>query len=455
MKSFRSYLIKLDRYKQSPGTLVIGQPTELGREIENNSTQKKYHILLATTLIASSQFLAVMSASSNPVPTPSTPSPVVATRTILNGSFEQPQQGSNGAGFGIYESYRATPPIVWQTTEPGNSSGTYKDQLELWKGPHSQSSGPALGNQYAELNASTNAAIYQDVCVLANETVKWSLQHSARINGQINKMQVSITVPSAWSNAKTPPAVKLYSSGHLTSKKKEDGWKEQSGNWDTALNTSIRPLRFAFEAIEGSFTSSGATARDISYGNFIDDVKLNLSPLIDFLPTTGGNVNLASTTEGNTTNYYYLSLRINGIMNGDGSAKITLTGLNAGRQFTLGSVLKGSSTATGLSATKSGNQITLSIPAGTYDPNSPSNYIHIPIDFSDRIATPDDNLTFTLSNPTGGGTTGPFPLANLAIGSTNCSSAARSTVNTLLRDDDFSKRVQLLLPLTVAAHRSK
>ncbi|WP_373543585.1 hypothetical protein [Chamaesiphon sp.] len=453
MKSFRSYLTKLDRSKQSPDNLGTYQPTP---------HQKPYRALLATSLIAGSQLLAMMSASANPVPTPSQPSPLVPTRVILNGSFEQPAQGADGAGYGINESYNNPSPgapVIWRTTEPGNAGGTYKDQLELWKGIRTsnggQSTSSGAGSQYAEINASTNASIYQDICVRPSENVKWDLLHAARKKSTAdptNIMRVSITDPAAWLNSKTPPSIKLYESNALTTTYSQR-WQAKTGTWLMSSNTSIKALRFAFQAIQGS-------DGDISYGNFIDDVKLNLSPLIDFLPTNGGNVNLATTTEGNPTSgnppYYYLSLRINGITTTASTVRINLTGLNATRPFTLGAILKGNATLTGLSATSNAitsgaKEIILTIPAGTYDANVVSNYIHIPIDFSDTTKQRNDNLIFTLTTVAGGGTAG---VADLSIGSTNCTSE-RITVETLLRDDDYEERVQLPVPLTVAARRSK
>jgi trimeric autotransporter adhesin len=408
--------------------------------------------LFTTTFIAGSHLLAVMSASATPPPTPAQPSPVVPTRTILNGSFEQPVL-NNGAGYIVPESYNYATPVIWRTTEKVTP---YTDALEVWRGVNTGAGGqPATsgaGSQHAELNGSSNASLYQDVCVLPGETVGWSLLHAARKNGTTNLnptniMQVSITDPSIWSNSKTPPGTKLYNSGNLSTSY-NDGWQLKTGTWNST-NASIQPLRFAFEAIQGS---NG----NITYGNFIDDVKLDLAPLIDFLPTNGGNVNLASTIEGNPTPanppHYYLSLRINGIMKTAGSVKINLTGLNAGRHYTLGSVLKGNAAVTGLSATKVDNQVTLNIPAGTYDANVTSNYIHIPIDFSDTIKQADDNLTFFLFGATGGGVAG-VTTGNLTVNSTDCSSAARDRVNTLLRDDDYIERVQL--PINVAAYRSK
>jgi hypothetical protein len=443
MKSPRFSIRKLDRLTQISDNLGESKP---------NSHYKLYQTLLATAVVAGSHLLAMMPAIANPVPTPTTPTPTVPTRIILNGGFEQPKV--SGYGVGVNKGYTNSGlPIIWQTTEKGDRyHSSYVDKLEVWATREAGVSPltNATGNQFVELNSDTNASIYQDICVLGGETVTWSLKHAVRRDPSntgrsdyVNKMRVSITDPAVWLDSKTPPATKLYESPDLTTIASE-GWLTKTGSWTNPTSNNVPTLRFAFEAKQGSPLNG---VEDKSVGNFIDDVSLNLSPLIDFLPTNGGNVNLATTPEGNTTNYYYLSLRINGKMNTDGSVKINLTGLSTSRKFRLGAVLKGSSTATGLSATKSGNEITLSIPAGTYDSNVAANYIHIPIDFSDKFKQRDDNLTFTLSNPTGGGTTGS---ADLAIGSTNCAAMPRSTVNTKLTDDDnYQKRVQL--PIHIAA----
>jgi hypothetical protein len=402
--------------------------------------------LIATTFIAASQLLAVLSASANPVPTPTAPNPVIPNRTILNGNFQQPVTSGNYAG--VREGYNNSgQPIIWQTTEKGGQGHfSYVDKLEVWNAIENSNSPKtnAAGNQFVELNGDTNASIYQDICVLGGETVSWSLKHAVRKDpgvsasvrnstNYVNKMRVSITNPAIWLDSKTPPAVKLYESPDLSTSSSE-GWLEKTGTWTNPTTNNVPALRFAFEAIQGSPLGG---VEDKSVGNFIDDVSLSFSPLIDFLPT-GENVNLAVTTEGNPSavSYYYLSLRINGVLSSSSSVKINLTGLNSSRQFTLGNVLKGSDAAAGLNATKSGNQITLNIPAGSYDANVVSQYIHIPIDFSDTIKKPNDNLVFTLANPTGGGSG-----STLQIGSTECSNAPRTTVNTLLKDDDYIRRL--------------
>jgi uncharacterized repeat protein (TIGR01451 family) len=385
--------------------------------------------LIIIPMLTVASGIIVPRAIANPLPTPTQPSPLLPTRNVLNGGFEQPIQAV-GAGSGVLEGYGTTPPIIWQTTE---DTAPYANNLEIWNGPATGSGGPVggarAGAQYAEVNAASNGSIYQDVCMLPGESVDWSLWHAARDSGQTNIMQVSITDPSLWTG-KTPPVTQLYTSPNLSTNYSQ-GWQNKSGNWLSTV-AAVKPLRFAFQAIQGS---SGF----VSLGNFIDDIALDLSPIIDFLPTeTAKNINLTSTIEGNTTNNYYLSLRVNGKMQTAGNVTINLTGLNATRNFTIGSVLKGGATIAGLTATKNGTAITLSIPARTYNPNLPADYIHIPIDFSDTITQPNDNIAFTLSNPIGGGgiSSGTLTVPPLSIAATNCLGTTRTIVNTALADDD-------------------
>jgi hypothetical protein len=64
------------------------------------------------------------------------------------------------------------------------------------------------GQQFAEIQGSGLATLYQDIYVLNNEQVNWSLKHAARLSwdytktspeNQTNTMQVSITDPDSQS----------------------------------------------------------------------------------------------------------------------------------------------------------------------------------------------------------------------------------------------------------------
>jgi hypothetical protein len=517
MKSFRSYMMKLDRQ-------ATAQPRKFDRK-------KLFRSILATTFVAGSQFVSAISATANPVPTPAAPSTILPNRSLFNGNFAQPtvtgwtgapslsstigadpNSNSNIAGANVREAYneKAANPnadsIIWRSTESENNrpnpdpesscnikeytaaNGTkfnsrrapvcFVDAIEVWRGTPTGNGSPQklpanttgladTGKQYAELNGSDNAALYQDICVMPSETVGWSLYHAARAwdsSNPTNIMQVSITDPAGWvgktapvaqANAyysslgdystsgtypgtkKTTGADTITSARPFIATKYNDGWKAYNGNW-MSTNTTPKLMRFAFGAVQGSYGNR-------TVGNFITGVNLNLSPLIEFLPSDGDRgVNISTTTEGNPSNpnYYYLSLRVNGQMPA-GQVQISLSGLTQ-RSFRLGNVLKGNATATGLTAsatpTTSGGVITLNIPAGTYNPNEPSDYIHIPIEFSDLITQPNNNLTFTLDNIVGG---------NVTVGSSECG-AMRSTIQTTLIDDDSQRRVEL--PVRVAAH---
>ncbi len=530
MKSFRSYLMKLDRQ-------ATAQPRKFAR-------QKLVRALFATTFIASSQLLSAISAFADTAPTPAQPSPLLPTRFILNGNFEDTQvtnwvgpysnsspenfvtnswneyhrtssdyssknpdptnsryysttsfsstlgvAGNNIATANVRKGYNETAvnpnakPVIWLTSETGEfrSLWNYSDSIEIFRGDCSQSStqgnittpsrsnynpcleksapkplmaGNAVNgvadsptNQFAEIQGSALATLYQDIYVFPGEEVVWSLRHAARNTNpgtdQTNIMQVSITDPDpkttnlpAWSGV-TPPVnqTNAYYSATSTSSdpkipfistKVSQGWTKYTGKWNAATNAIPKSMRFGFKAIQG-------LAWGVTTGNFIDDVDVKLKASADFLPTDEtNNVNRSSHNEGNTTNYYYLSLRINGKTSG-GEIVIKMDGLNVPtgstpRTFNLGTVLKGTAGVTGLSAAKNGNEIKLTIPAGTYDPNSPKDYIHIPIDFSDTVPQANNSLVFNLSGQSGDLMVQPSPTPNLPMG--------RLKVEALLIDDD-------------------
>jgi hypothetical protein len=578
MKSFRQYLAALDR-------LATAQPSQIGRK-------KLYRAILATTFVAGSQFLGALSATANPAPTPAQPSPLLPTRFILNGNFEDTQVtnwvgpwSSNGNDFvnnswnechktgtwgpcvslSTYNANNPDPnnlryasttsfsstkgvagnniatanvrkgyaepvvnllakPVIWLTSETGEfrSLWNYSDAIEIFRGDCSQSStqgnipgntstnptrtnynpcgeksgpkplvaGNAVNgttatngtadsptNQFAEIQGSALATLYQDIYVFPNETVNWSLRHAARNtpddwgnlaaarSDKTNIMQVSITDPDPasvnlpkWIDV-TPPvnqanayysaataypagtAANIQAAKPFISTKVSDGWKKYSGTL-SATNTSPKLMRFGFAAIQGS---GGLTT-----GNFIDDVVVDLKASADFLPTyrenEGKNVNLPTHTEGNTANPYYLSLRINGKTTTSGTITISMAGLSTNRTFNLGTVLKGSAGVSGMGATQDGNNIILTIPAGTYNPNLPADYIHIPIDFSNTVTQPSNNLVFSIFSYTD----------NLQVQPSggNIAGMGRTIVETRLIDDDYQKRVELPVarPVRIAAH---
>ena len=113
----------------------------------------------------------------------STSTPVITAATacaaaaaLPNGSFEAPVVAA-GAGTNLTG---GSSPLLWKTTATDN-------RIELWaNGGSSQSANGNLpivgqnGTQWAELNANSVGALYQDVVTIPGQVLQWSVWHRAR-----------------------------------------------------------------------------------------------------------------------------------------------------------------------------------------------------------------------------------------------------------------------------------
>ncbi len=347
------------------------------------------------------QVAAALSATPTPPIIP-VPSPLLPVRSVINGSFESPQRSGNGHTF--YEALNGTQSggelqlEGWQTTHP--RAGGRDHPIEVWAGPlnYNGRSTAFDGRQRIELNAFRPAAIYQDVCVLAGESVSWSVQHRARGVGQINTMEVTISDPAAWSGT-TPPASVGYRSGTLTSLPGQNdgtgtnGWLEHTGTWAGGPATT-GPQRFAFGAIEGSFGR-------VSFGNLIDDVGLDLPPTIEFVdPDVTNNVNQTRpAADGN----FYVTFAVSGAFTAAESIQVASVGAVPGTDYTVSQVFDGAGTPrsdVGVAVAGNGN-IELTMSPGVYDPNNPADYVTVQIEPSLALAARLD-FEVELVNPSAG-----------------------------------------------------
>lgn len=119
--------------------------------------------------------------------------------SLQNGSFETPQAQNNGT----YEPHVPSGEngIVWKTTGvkngktdhielvstssnkrcENNSRTTHKEAAEEWHNmDHTNTANPNSGTQYAELNAESMGALYQDVLTTPGSTMYWSVDHNGR-----------------------------------------------------------------------------------------------------------------------------------------------------------------------------------------------------------------------------------------------------------------------------------
>ena len=392
------------------------------------------------------------------VANPSTPLP---TRTLVNPSFEFPAY-SGGGDWKSLDNYIPgddTSLQGWFSTHPTTGYSGYGDSrfrdadgnpfqhlIELWVNNFQGVPAPE-GSQFAELNAQADSALYQDVCVMANEQVRWTASHRGRSHGNTADVaEVFISDPNDWTGV-TYSGSKLYSAyiatsndgspssistntgsaGQATKTDLSNGWRKYSDVW-TGPSTSQK-YRFAFQSVS---SANG----NVTYGNFLDDIQLELSPTVEFVETDEiSEVNLPS-VEGDV---YYLTLRVNGNLLSQGTVDLTLANSSTltGDDFTLGSLVAGDggSVISGVNATKlSDGRIRLTLPSGSYDRNNVIDYITIPLNFSGFSGIKTATFELKDQNMFGGGDGNILNLIT-ANGSGDCASITEHSLSIKLAQD--------------------
>jgi hypothetical protein len=159
---------------------------------------------------------------------------------IDNGGFELPViSGTSATGF--LESQVPG----WETTATDN-------YLEYW--PNGFLSVPsAQGNQFVELNASQNAALFQQLCLTPGTLVEWKVKHRGRSGTDVAVVKIGASLASAIPQD-------TLSDGNTA-------WGSHTGNY--IVPDGQEETVFVFEALS---SSNG----DPTYGNFIDQVEVNI-----------------------------------------------------------------------------------------------------------------------------------------------------------------------------------
>ena len=233
------------------------------------------------------------------------PSRVVA---LGNGDFEAPVV-QPGAGRMVDSGVPGQSVTVWQTTATDNL-------IEFWRnGGNAQSANNNVpivaqsGEQWVELNANQQSALYQDVPTTSGEQMRWSIWHRARAtsvpNGQ-DVMQVQIGRPG-----NVVPAVPTGQTGPDISTGPA-AWVRYTGTY--VVPAGQPTTRFQFAAVR---TSSGS----ITVGNFLDNISFATVPCLS--TTTAVTAPDGNTNPGSRL-HYTVTVRNNG---GDGAAGVNLTDL--------------------------------------------------------------------------------------------------------------------------------
>ncbi|PKJ52838.1 hypothetical protein CWE34_25610 [Bacillus sp. SN10] len=179
---------------------------------------------------------------------------------LINGSFEEPPgPGSLNGSFGYYESEVPG----WKTTD--DTAGV--KWIEIWDYKQGYPTGivnlyppPVDGNRYAELNASGNGMLYQDVKTAPGQTIYWRLSHKGLYG--VDTMQVRIG--AATINPYDTVVQQQMSDGNTA-------WGTYTGTYKVPEGQTL--TRFGFEAVS---TSNGS----IGHGNHLDAIFLGTEPCV-------------------------------------------------------------------------------------------------------------------------------------------------------------------------------
>jgi hypothetical protein len=158
---------------------------------------------------------------------------------VVNGSFEYPKFDLESYNF--YSDF-AVP--GWKTTASDKT-------IELWSSGFNGANS-ADGNQFAELNANEEAALYQKLCLRPGMVVNWSVQHRGRFGTDVAVVKIGASIASA-------SVVETMADGLV--------WGQYSGSYTVPAGQT--ETFFIFEAVSSTVTNST--------GNFIDDVRITVT----------------------------------------------------------------------------------------------------------------------------------------------------------------------------------
>lgn len=327
----------------------------------------------------------------------------IASRVITNPSFELPAKNCSPANWSLIPQSEMS---GWKTTDTGTTriecgttvSGAISNPIEIWSNGFGGVTAYS-GTQLAEINANANGFLYQEVCLLANEVVSYSIWHHRRGTSGKDIFRARLADSAGTLIAETSDLSSANNS-----------WNNFTG---TLTNNAVSGLRqYGFRAIS---TGSGS----VSSGNLIDEIIIALRPLVDI--NSFSNTTIAEA--GGTSNF---EIRVNGTLRSSAVIVFTKTGTaTVTTDYTIGTPSRGT-----VSVAANGN-ITLTLAAGDYDPNlstgSTAGLISIPITaVNDAVLDDNETLTYTIGTITGGG--GGTASLDL-IHQINGQSTACSTVN--------------------------
>ncbi|MDD2867771.1 DUF11 domain-containing protein [Neomegalonema sp.] len=188
-------------------------------------------------------------------------------RTVTNPDFEDPllngavlPPGSPGSFVTLYD----------EIDVPGWSTTATDHKIEIWHKTNTQSTPSYAGSYFAELNANLIGALYQEICLLNDEPLRWRFAHRNRTGGANPQIAYyEIASPTNSNDIVQLLATQTTSAG---------------AGWLVNENTT-GAVRFA--GATGLYRIQFRSGNSGSTGNFLDDVHIILSPFVEFAAAGG------------------------------------------------------------------------------------------------------------------------------------------------------------------------
>ncbi|MEP6343347.1 MAG: hypothetical protein ABJ275_08530 [Maricaulaceae bacterium] len=311
-------------------------------------------------------------------------------RTIENPSFED---GPMPSSFSIHS----------DTLHPGWFSTN--GEMETWADGF-QSRNAQEGNYLVELNPSAPVGLYQEICLVQNEILSWDFYHSARgeIGGTDQTLVYEVISQDGATTHQTLSTNTLSPMGV--------GSNNQTNNlWDNVADSAVYTGPTGTQRLQFRSTNSG------SNGNFLDDINIELIPIVTF-----ENLN-TSALETATTGLPQF------VINGEVPTAFEI-------QFSI----TGGTATLGTDYTVSSNSI--SIPVGSYDGASATSTFPVPITIlPDNVFESDETIEITYNEVT--------PSTAAVLSGPNCSTPSTAAIHTIM--DATVATVELTVTKTTGA----
>ncbi|MBM5696286.1 DUF5011 domain-containing protein [Listeria seeligeri] len=226
-------------------------------ELKKNIRRSSMVILAASIVVAPMNLnipkVQVTAATTSPAQNLQTGAPIIA---LENGDFENPKIASNKT----YQLFSESGVPGWETTD---SSG----KIEIQKNGFVEATTKQVmyaqsGNQWAELNAYENAALYQDVATTPGTKVHWQVYHKGR-----QGIDVALVEFGA-------PGNTLIEQAEMSDGASE--WGLYKGTY--TIPDGQTTTRFQFRAIS-------STGGDPGLGNYLDNVQFATASILDVTGT--------------------------------------------------------------------------------------------------------------------------------------------------------------------------